>query len=487
MGKQELTKEDKRVFGFIRKHSITKRWLVNSLGIVIAVLLVVDVMGLILANSYYKTTIRQYLTSKLDGIASELLKYQSSSGFRAEVRNVIEKFDEKDKYELMAVNSTGRATLTSSGFEPSEWMNLDDYREAKNSEAGCCYRELKLESGERVMSYIVMLSGLSYEYSAMRIMTSMDAVHNQMIKLGILFSAVVLAIIMLIFVSGLYFIRSIVLPVRRMCETARSYAEGDFRERIEKTEDDEIGELADAINYMASELESSDKMKNEFISSVSHELRTPLTAIKGWSETALQMPDDPETVGKAMRVITGETERLSDMVEELLDFSRIQDGRFTLQFETCDILAELGDAVLIYTERAKALGIELKYYEPEMLPFVHGDRARLRQVFINIIDNAVKYSNPGGVVSVEAYEKKGEIVVLVSDTGVGISAEDLPKVKTKFYKANQTRRGSGIGLAVADEIVNMHGGSLIVNSKLGTGTTVMITLPGIQSGTNQKG
>ena len=474
------------MFGFVRNHSITKRWLVNSLGIVIAVLLVVDVMGLILANSYYKTTIRQYLTSKLDSISSDLLKYQSSSGFRAEVRDIIEKFDEKDKYELMAVSSTGRATLTSSGFAPSDWMNLDDYREAKNSEERCCYRELKLESGERVMSYIVMLSGPAYEYSALRILTSMDAVHNQMIKLGILFSAIMLAIILLMFVSGLYFIRSIVLPVRRMCETARSYAEGDFRERIEKVEDDEIGELADAINYMASELESSDKMKNEFISSVSHELRTPLTAIKGWSETALQMPDDPETVGKAMRVITGETERLSDMVEELLDFSRIQDGRFTLQIETCDILAELGDAVLIYTERAKALGIELKYYEPEMLPFVHGDRARLRQVFINIIDNAVKYSNPGGVVSVEAYEKKGDIVVLISDTGVGISAEDLPKVKTKFYKANQTRRGSGIGLAVADEIVNMHGGSLIVNSKLGTGTTVMITLPGIQPGGGQK-
>ena len=474
------------MFGFVRNHSITKRWLVNSLGIVIAVLLVVDVMGLILANSYYKTTIRQYLTSKLDSISSDLLKYQSSSGFRAEVRDIIEKFDEKDKYELMAVSSTGRATLTSSGFAPSDWMNLDDYREAKNSEERCCYRELKLESGERVMSYIVMLSGPAYEYSALRIMTSMDAVHNQMIKLGILFSAIMLAIILLMFVSGLYFIRSIVLPVRRMCETARSYAEGDFRERIEKVEDDEIGELADAINYMASELESSDKMKNEFISSVSHELRTPLTAIKGWSETALQMPDDPETVGKAMRVITGETERLSDMVEELLDFSRIQDGRFTLQIETCDILAELGDAVLIYTERAKALGIELKYYEPEMLPFVHGDRARLRQVFINIIDNAVKYSNPGGVVSVEAYEKKGDIVVLISDTGVGISAEDLPKVKTKFYKANQPRRGSGIGLAVADEIVNMHGGSLIVNSKLGTGTTVMITLPGIQPGGGQK-
>ena len=116
-----------------------------------------------------------------------------------------------------------------------------------------------------------------------------------------------------------------------------------------------------------------------------------------------------------------------------------------------------------------------------MLPFVYGDKARLRQVFINIIDNAVKYSNPGGVVSVEAYENKGDIVILVSDTGVGISEEDLPKVKTKFYKANHTRRGSGIGLAVANERVDMHGGKLVINSKLGTGTTVMITLPGIKS------
>lgn len=475
------------MLGAGRKHSITKRWLINSLGIVISVLLAVEVMGLILASGYYKSTIRQYLTSKLDLISADLLKYQSSSGFRAEVRDVIERFDEKEKFELMAVGSTGRVTLTSSGFAAADWMNLEDYREVKNSDAKSSCREIRLASGERVMSYLVILSGPAYEYSALRIMTSMDEVYSQILKLGILLSVILLAIILLILVSGLYFVRSIVVPVRRMCETARSYAEGDFRERIEKTSDDEIGELADAINYMATELENSDKMKNEFISSVSHELRTPLTAIKGWSETALQMPDDPETVGKAMRVITGETERLSDMVEELLDFSRIQDGRFTLQFETCDILAELGEAVLIYTERAKALGIELEYYEPEMLPFVHGDRARLRQVFINIIDNAVKYSNQGGKVSVEAYEDKGDIVVLVSDTGVGISAEDLPKVKTKFYKANQTRRGSGIGLAVADEIVNMHGGSLIVNSKLGTGTTVMITLPGIQSGAAQKG
>lgn len=465
------------MFGIGKRHSITRRWLVNSLGIVIAVLIFVEILSIVLAANYYASTAEQYLSSKIGYVVSALSKYQSSSGYRAEVRNLIENFDEKEKYELMAISSSGKVTLTSSGFQPAEWLNMDDYEAAKESSSGEVFRTLRLASGERVMCCTVMLPGMSYEYSAIRIMTSLDSVDSQLVRLAVVFSAALLGIILLMLFSGMYFVRSIVIPVRQMCDTARNYADGNFSQRIEKASDDEIGELADAINYMAEQLESSDKMKNEFISSVSHELRTPLTAIKGWSETVLGMPDDPETIQKAMKVITGETERLSDMVEELLDFSRIQDGRFTLQKEVCDILAELGDAVLIYTERAKSLGLKLEYYEPDMLPFVYGDRARLRQVFINIIDNAVKYSNPGGTVSIEAYEKKGEIVVLISDTGVGISSYDLPKVKTKFYKANQTRRGSGIGLAVANEIVEMHGGSLIINSELGKGTTVMITLP----------
>ncbi len=465
------------MLGAVKKHSITKRWLINSLGIVLAILIVVEAFTLIIVNNYYISSIRQSLISRMETLTSELSGYYSQASYRSEVRSIIQDFSEKDKYELVALSSAGTVTLTSSGFQPADWMELGDYEAARASEDLTYYQILSLESGERVMCYTAILSGLASEYSALRIMTSLELVDSQMLKLGFVLSAVLVGIVLLMLFSGMYFVRSIVMPVRQMSAIARKYAQGDFKERIEKTSDDEIGELSDAINYMAAELANSDKVKNEFISSVSHELRTPLTAIKGWSETALQMADDPETVQKAMRVITGETERLSDMVEELLDFSRIQDGRFTLKMETCDILAELGEAVLIYTERAKSLGIELKYYEPEMLPLVWGDKSRLRQVFINIIDNAVKYSNPGGTVSVEAYEKKGEIVVLVSDVGVGIAEEDLPKIKTKFYKANHTRRGSGIGLAVANEIIEMHGGSLIINSQLGKGTTVMITLP----------
>lgn len=447
------------------------------MGIVLAVLLVVDVLALVIFSNYYTNAAEQNLTAKLESVISPLSRYQTVSGLESEIESSVTEFDEKEKYELLALSSSGEVLLSSSGFEPSEWLDLSGYEKALDSSDGEYCETLKLSTGEKVMCYTVVLSSTSSEYGALMLLTSIDLIDRQIFRIGVVLSLSLLAIILLMLFAGLSFVRSIVVPVRQMCDISKKYAEGDFRERIDPKTSDEIGELAQSINYMATELENSDKVKNEFISSVSHELRTPLTAIKGWSETALEMSDDPETIQKAMKVITGETERLSEMVEELLDFSRIEDGRFTLNRETCDILAELGEAVLIYGERAKSLGIKLEYFEPEMLPFVYGDRARLRQVFINIIDNAVKYTNSGGTVSVEAFEKSKEIVVLISDTGVGIAPQDLPKVKTKFYKANHTRRGSGIGLAVANEIVEMHGGNLTINSELGKGTTVRITLP----------
>ena len=459
------------------KRSITIRWALNTLGLVIIVLIAAVIMLLIMARNYYTSTAEQYLASRMETITSALSRFTSSSAYRAEVRNIVEDFTEKDKFELLVLNSEGDVTITSSGFQPSDWVRTGDFWVAADSEDGTAISDTTLLSGEHVMYYTSMLPALASEYSAMMIMTSLDMIDSQVFEIGVLLTAVAAVIVILMLASGLYFVKSIVLPVRQISEIARGYARGDFSERIEKRSDDELGDLADSINYMAGALENTEKMKNEFISSVSHELRTPLTAIKGWAETLCTMGDDPETFQKGMRVITGETQRLSEMVEELLDFSRIQDGRFKLVMGKTDILAELGDAVLIYTERAKELGIEIEYYEPEMLPFVYGDAQRLRQVFINIIDNAVKYSNAGGKVSIEAFTEKNEVVVLVSDTGVGISAEDLPKVKTKFYKANQTRRGSGIGLAVANEITEMHGGTLMINSELGKGTTVRISLP----------
>ncbi|MBR5135088.1 MAG: HAMP domain-containing histidine kinase, partial [Clostridia bacterium] len=248
--------------------------------------------------------------------------------------------------------------------------------------------------------------------------------------------------------------------------------------RIEKKYDDEIGDLADTINYMAGEISRAEKMKNEFISSVSHELRTPLTAITGWSETMRESGgNDPEITQKGLQVISHEATRLSGIVEELLDFSRLQSGQFELKTVQMDVLAELEETVLLFRERAAREDLSVDYIECIHLPPIIGDPDRLKQVFINVMDNAIKYSNPGGVIHVEARLIGSIIKIIISDNGVGISPEALPHVKERFFRANATRPGSGIGLALADEIVRRHGGRLDIRSEEGIGTTVTIRLP----------
>ena len=462
------------------RHSVRRHWLMNTMGTVVVVLLVIEILLILAVRSYYYSAARQYMTSKMNIVTNYVMQNSGDAtiNYNSRIRSEVETYSDKDKVELMAVKTDGSIDITSSGFSPSNDVSMEDYTEAKNSATGTATAVFKLPSGEKVIAVTSMISPKGCEFEALRMISSMKGVDSQIWVMVLIITAVAAVVVLLIFLSGMFFIRSIVYPVIKIGGITRRFATGDFSERIEKTSDDEIGELCDSINYMADELSNAEQMKNEFISSVSHELRTPLTAIKGWSETLTTMgPEDTETFKKGMRVITSETERLSQMVEELLDFSRIQDNRLQLQMATIDILAELGETVLIYQERARALGIKLDYYEPEMLPFVYGDKNRLRQVFINIVDNAIKYSDKGDTVSVEAYEQGGEICISVSDTGIGISKDDLPKIKTKFFKANHTRRGSGIGLAVADEIIERHNGRLMINSEQGVGTTVMITLP----------
>ncbi len=430
-------------------------------------------------NFYYYNSAKQYISSRLNMISGMLSQYYTDNpaSFTSEVRSIVENWSEKNKMELMTVSGSGQVSMTSSGFAPTFDVLTQDYYDALDSGSSGTFTG-RLPSGEKVIAISIVTPDTAGEFSVIRLVASTERVDRHIAALIIIAAVICGAILSLMMFSGMYFVKSIVIPVRQLGATARRYARGDFSVRIPVQSDDEIGELCDIVNKMADELSQSEAMRNEFISGVSHELRTPLTAIKGWAETIGSMPDDSETIVKGMRVITSETERLSQMVEELLDFSRMQNGKFTLNKGNVDILAELGDAVLIYAEKAKKEGIELVYAEPEDLPAVYGDRNRLRQVFINVIDNAIKYSEKGGLVTVQAIlADENKIEIEVSDTGCGISPEDLPKIKTKFFRANHNKRGSGIGLAVADEIITMHSGTLEVFSEQGMGTTVVIMLP----------
>ncbi len=284
-----------------------------------------------------------------------------------------------------------------------------------------------------------------------------------------------------LFLASKRFIKSIVKPVDEISKMARRIALGDFKTRLVKQEKSEFSELCSTINYMAQKLYESEQMKNDFISSVSHELRTPLTAIKGWAETIIL--DDPKTKEnlemnkKGMEIIVSESERLCAIVEELLDFSKLQNGRTVLNLEKIDIIAELSEAVYIFVKRAKSENKFLLYSEPETLSPVLGDKNRLKQVFINIIDNALKYTREKGVVNVSAKEVDNFINIEISDNGVGIPKSELPKVKDKFYRGKFSKNGSGIGLALANELVLLHSGRIEIKSEENVGTVVNVYLP----------
>ncbi|MBP1559219.1 MAG: HAMP domain-containing histidine kinase [Oscillospiraceae bacterium] len=460
---------------------LTRRWLYNSFAVILAIVITLVLASAALVRAYYYNNVRQSMMSQANYVDSLLMRYSedSSVDYYSQLRRTVEDFELKERMELMAIGLNGQVLVTSSGFEPEDKLYMPDFEQAK--ESGQSTGEfIGSVNQEKIMAITMLTDSGNQEVEAMRYVVSLTLVDQQIVKVIALVTIVGMAILLFVIYSSSYFISSIVNPVGRIGETARRIAQGDLSVRLSKANDDEIGDLCDTINYMAEELSATEQMKNEFISSVSHELRTPLTAIKGWGETLTSGEVDQEMLQKGMHVILSETERLSSMVEELLDFSRIQNGRFTMNFGKVDIVAELSDAVLMFSERARRDNRTLEYTEPEGFAVMQADRNRLRQVFVNIIDNALKYSDSGDTVTVTANLLPGSFVVSVADTGIGISPEDLPKVKTKFYKANSTRRGSGIGLAVADEIVRMHGGSLDIASKLGEGTTVTITLPLLQ-------
>lgn len=459
---------------------IARRWIINSLTVIVLVLVTLVVILSVMMQQYVYNTILSQLKGRCEEAENVFSGYsqQATPEFTISARNYIENFTAKNEMEAMAINLSGKVFISSTGFAPDNNQPMPDYQYALKDESNFGVWTGRLSSGEKVMAVTKVIRNSNGGISgALRYVVSMERADQQIIVIVGLLSLGSLVIIAFIVFSNLYFMKSIVTPIRQIGATAKRIAQGDFNARIQKANNDEIGQLCDNINDMAVELGAAEKMKNEFISSVSHELRTPLTAIKGWAETLQTGGMNAGTYEKGMNVIIRESERLSGLVEELLDFSRMQNGRMTLMMEKIDLLAELGEAVYMFTDRAAAEHKYLLYEEPAMLSPVLGDINRLRQVFVNIIDNALKYTSEGGTIEVTVKEQAGFIRVVISDNGCGIPAEHLPNVKKKFYKANQTVRGSGIGLALADEIMKLHGGQLDIESHENVGTAVTITIP----------
>ena len=468
------------------RSGITRRWLCGSLLMTVLLVLLVEGMFLYSCTRSYYNSVQQTMYRRFSSISGQLKMYTGDTAQKASasrsvaLRRMVEQFSDKDKYEFMLLDSYGSVIASSSGTDAEGILTSADFEQAQETGDGTGVAIYRTDSNEMVMAVCCLVPYAAEDVAAMRLVTSLTLVQNQLKNVFLISIVVVITILGFTVASGLYFVRSIVVPLGQVERTAASIARGELDVRLPVTGDarDEVDRLRGTINRMAEGLEETEKMKNEFISSVSHELRTPLTSIRGWVET-LRTLDDPEDENyrKGLEIINNETARLYNMVEELLDFSRLQNGRLKMTCRPLDLVAELTDAVLFCEARIQREGLVLVYNEPEEMIPVYADPDRLRQVFINILDNAIKYSAPGGRITVKIWQGEYKAFIEIIDQGRGIPPEDLENVKTKFYKGSNSVRGSGIGLALVDSIMTALDGTLDLKSTLGRGTVVTLGLP----------
>ena len=391
-------------------------------------------------------------------------------------------FEDKNNIELQFIDASGRIVASSHGSWSGTSPTTTDIAAAIKNRSIEKFAGENPATGERILAVSSpMIYSNGEVIGVLRYVTSTAIMDIQIAYVAMYSMLALLVVLGVVLFSSNYYIHTILNPLSEIIDKAKRIAGGSYGIQIQTQFDDEIGELADTINELSIKINQNEKMQTEFISSLSHELRTPLTAITGWSETLLSSDDISADTRRGMKIIHREAGRLTEMVLELLDFTRIQDGRMTLNIELADIRAEFEDTIYMYGSRLAQDDIVLSYEDTDDdIPEISCDPKRLRQVFLNILDNAAKHGSEGKRIDTSIRCNGDSILIQIRDYGTGIPVDELPLVKKKFYKGSSKARGSGIGLAVCDEIVQMHGGSLTLENAENGGTLVTIEIPAIQ-------
>ncbi len=475
-------REKREAFSGIQVGGLRKRWLLNTASVVTALGLVCVLAVTASFAAYYYSNMEADLKYRARSTTDFFADYvdQTYNEFYQSCITYAQTFEEKDILELQFINKQGELVASSYGQWAGKSPNTPEIQEAVANRYPVPYVGRDPITNERIMAVSSpMIFSNGEVIGVLRYVTSTRLADEQIVMVGVVSMLGFLVVLAVVMFSSNYYLRSIMNPVAEISEKAKRIASGSYGVQIKTPYRDEIGELAETINEMSSKIAQNEKMQAEFISQLSHELRTPLTVINGWSETLLADENMDADTRQGMKIISSEAKRLTEMVMDLLDFTRMQDGRMTLAVEPTDIRAEYEDTVFMYGSRLAQDGIQLNYMEnDEDIPEIPCDPQRLRQVFLNILDNAAKHGGAGKRIDTEMHYEEDEVVVRIRDYGPGIPEDEIPLVKKKFYKGSSSVRGTGIGLAVCDEIVEMHGGTLTLENAEGGGTLVMVRLPG---------
>ncbi len=315
---------------------------------------------------------------------------------------------------------------------------------------------------------------------------TMRSLNDQLLQ--IIVEAMAVGLVISVFLS-LLLAKTMIAPIQELTHAAEKVASGDFSDKVENSSKDEIGVLTRTFNDMAVQLEDtlddlkrSEQMRREFVANVSHELRTPITGVKSYAETLAADPDMPaDTRERFLNVILNESDRMTKIVQDLLTLSRFDAGSFEFSFDEFSFETSVRGVYNAVRMEAQAHGHVFVLEVEPGIPRIRGDKARVEQVLMNMVSNAIKYTKDGGRITIKAGVRGGEVWCSVKDNGIGIPKDDTTKVFDRFYRVDKARSresgGTGLGLSIAQEIVVRHGGRIDLKSRLGHGTTITVWLP----------
>lgn len=458
--------------------SIKARLVGNFIIIILISVLAFEGLLIYFTRFYFYGNVEGILTNQIRTASDFYSQYFSNVSLEVNIADNADVFWRQTDAQVQIVRQDGEILLDSEGLKSSRKLETGDFKNAAAGEKGVWTGYIHgTGKKQHAMSVAYPLKADGEQVGVLRFITSLEEIDKIIFNISVIFIVIGVFVVLVTIVISLILAHSIVQPLKLITAAAATMAKGSMDIRIQKDRADEIGILSDTLNYMAAEVQKRDGIKNDFISMVSHELRTPLTSIKGWANTIIDDGfSDREILKDGLNIIVKESDRLTNMVEELLDFSRFVSGKVELNREKTQV-GQLVDYLGKYMlTRAKKENIHFSV-ECGQIPETELDRDKLKQVLLNLLGNSFKFTQPGGNISLKAYYSQGQIIFRVEDDGCGISSEELPFVKEKFYKGKNSKSQTGLGLSICDEIVRLHGGELHIESRQGQGTTVTVKLP----------
>lgn len=466
------------------KNKIFVKMVVIYFCIVLSTLTMLGVLLSFLLNNYLiynKQTEMQVKTSDISNLVRPFLLEKRDPG---ELIELLNRADKNLGTEVWVIDRKGAVIAASADqrihegdlVEPSDITEMQQGKTVTRQGKSSLYQETVLwvmvpvEADNKVVGGIIMYSPI------MGITQTMLKVRNLFLYsafVSIIFSAIVVH----------FFAKYVTSPLGAMNRVAKQLAGGNFTERVKIKQNDEIGNLGEAFNYMADQIEKQEKMRREFVADVSHELKSPLTNIRGFIEAMMDGKDrTAEDRARYLGILHKETMRLIRLVNELLDLSRLESGSVIIAEAPVRITDVIENSIIkLLKPTLEETAVNVSLDAPDREIRVLGNRDRLEQVITNLLDNANRHSLPGGRVLVKVIENKGFVEVSVRDEGEGIPAEELPLVWERFYKVDKARcregGGTGLGLAIVRQIIEALGGRVWAESEPGKGAEIGFALP----------